>query len=562
MRHDRARYSPLVAVSFACLAVLSCGPERDLEGEDPVLATYRTGEIRQSDLDAWRSYRPMLAGSQTEERFGISPPAMAALVAGAADLAVESGLDDDPRIAFLLRREENSLLSDALKERLTEEVALDASEVEALLAEHDSDRQKPEKRQLSYIVKRVPAGGGAAAREATRRALEAIRARLLEGADFAETARLESDSQTRDQGGRLGTFPRAAMPGALAEAAFALAEGELSEVLETSVGFALVRCDAIIPARVMSLEEARSLIEGGLRRREGERTWGELVRSLSEGVVDHDIELLGKTGGYPEEVVSRFGSGTLTRRQIDWLLPSAATEQAAAVAGARQRQVRTLLDGYALRFLVAEEARRRGLDREPEVVSRLSWSRRAGLTKAVREARLEALLTPPGEDEVRAHYEEMPQRFQAQPQFRLAVLWDGAQGEPRLQAYERLERAVGRIRVGEMSFGTAARAVSKHPLANEEGEIGWRTRKQAAALGPAALRAIQGLQPGELSDVVEEPAALWVFKLLERREARQLPWAEAREAARASLEQRRRAEQSTALMRRLLDELAVEVAAS
>ena len=71
-------------------------------------------------------------------------------------------------------------------------------------------------------------------------AIEEIRDRLRDGADFAELARQFSDCPSSEDGGDLGAFPRGAMVPAFENAAFALAVGETSDVVETPFGFHLI----------------------------------------------------------------------------------------------------------------------------------------------------------------------------------------------------------------------------------------------------------------------------------------------------------------------------------
>lgn len=77
-------------------------------------------------------------------------------------------------------------------------------------------------------------------REEARVKAEALLLRLRENADFAELARAESDSPSASRGGDLGRFTRAQMEPTFARAAFALAPGETSGVVETPFGFHII----------------------------------------------------------------------------------------------------------------------------------------------------------------------------------------------------------------------------------------------------------------------------------------------------------------------------------
>jgi parvulin-like peptidyl-prolyl isomerase len=78
---------------------------------------------------------------------------------------------------------------------------------------------------------------------ATREMAESLREQLIDGADFAEIARMYSiDTSSRPAGGDLGWFPMGYLLVPEVEAvAFDLQPGELSEVIESDLGFHIVQ---------------------------------------------------------------------------------------------------------------------------------------------------------------------------------------------------------------------------------------------------------------------------------------------------------------------------------
>jgi len=101
-----------------------------------------------------------------------------------------------------------------------------------------------------------------AARARTARArIDAIHARLLkEPQRFAEQALKHSECPTAVHGGLLGRVPRGQLYPQLDAVAFTLAEGSLSEVIESELGYHLIRCEAIQRERLLSFAEARKTI--------------------------------------------------------------------------------------------------------------------------------------------------------------------------------------------------------------------------------------------------------------------------------------------------------------
>ena len=62
------------------------------------------------------------------------------------------------------------------------------------------------------------------------------------------------------------------------EAVYALKPGEVSEVVETPIGFHLVKLDEKLPPTQLSFEDARELIKAALTRQARDRA----VQSLTE----------------------------------------------------------------------------------------------------------------------------------------------------------------------------------------------------------------------------------------------------------------------------------------
>ena len=83
--------------------------------------------------------------------------------------------------------------------------------------------------------------------------LDQLRSTVKNAQKFAEAALRHSQCPIALEGGKLGIVKRAQLYAELEPAAFALAEGEISALLESPIGLHIVRCDEILspgnPAR-------------------------------------------------------------------------------------------------------------------------------------------------------------------------------------------------------------------------------------------------------------------------------------------------------------------------
>jgi len=123
--------------------------------------------------------------------------------------------------------------------------------------------------------------------EAARQKIEALRARIVAGEDFATVAKEASDdTQTRAQGGDMGWFQADAWGSAVGGQVKQLADGELSPVFQSDVGFHLIKRIGMREQDVTEenrRNQAREII--GLRK--ADETYERFLRQLrAEAYVD------------------------------------------------------------------------------------------------------------------------------------------------------------------------------------------------------------------------------------------------------------------------------------
>jgi len=102
------------------------------------------------------------------------------------------------------------------------------------------------------------------------------RQRALDGEDFAALATELSEGPSASRGGDLGFFSDKQMVAPFSEAAFALAPGEISDVVETSFGYHVIKLEERREATTKTLDEARPRIKGFLEQ----QGIGEAIQAL------------------------------------------------------------------------------------------------------------------------------------------------------------------------------------------------------------------------------------------------------------------------------------------
>ena len=119
---------------------------------------------------------------------------------------------------------------------------------------------QPEAIRVSEILIKVDPKAEAAKKQEARKKLEDIQKRVQKGEDFANLAKDFSQSASAAQGGDLGVVPRGRMPKAFDDAAFSLKPGEVSGIVETDLGFQLLKVNEKTPEKVVPFKDVEERI--------------------------------------------------------------------------------------------------------------------------------------------------------------------------------------------------------------------------------------------------------------------------------------------------------------
>lgn len=112
----------------------------------------------------------------------------------------------------------------------------------------------------SHILIKVDPTDDEAAKAAKRARIEDLRKQALEGADFAELAKANSDCPSASAGGDLGSFGRGQMVPEFEDAAFAQPVGSVGDVVETQFGYHLIKVTEHQTAKAIDFNEAKPRI--------------------------------------------------------------------------------------------------------------------------------------------------------------------------------------------------------------------------------------------------------------------------------------------------------------
>jgi hypothetical protein len=151
------------------------------------------------------------------------------------------------------------------------EYAVTEAEIARAYENHPQRWSLPPQTRARHIYRSAPEGsapeGSAPERiEAQRAEINEIAARLAAGDGFEElAAQYSEDLATRFLGGELPLFSERHMPTDFLQAVDALEVGETSEPFQTALGWHIARVEERLPARQLTLEEARPHIRAWLQ---------------------------------------------------------------------------------------------------------------------------------------------------------------------------------------------------------------------------------------------------------------------------------------------------------
>ena len=144
--------------------------------------------------------------------------------------------------------------------------------------------KQPESVRASHILIRAQPGD-AAARKNALATIQQIHRQAKAGKDFGDLARAHSADGSAERGGDLGFFTRDRMVPEFADAAFALKPGQVSDIVQTSYGYHVIKVMDRRPASDVPLAQVTPQVREYLtqqRQREKAEAFVKVLRSKSK----------------------------------------------------------------------------------------------------------------------------------------------------------------------------------------------------------------------------------------------------------------------------------------
>jgi peptidyl-prolyl cis-trans isomerase C len=175
----------------------------------------------------------------------------------------EAALKNRIRKGLIIRR--------LLRRDVIRRVKVSEAEMQAFYRNHPEYFQRSERVRVRQIMVAFDHKGDPADRGEALLRIQKIKDKIKQGSNFAALALDYSEDSSRTRGGDLGYLQRDQMLKAFADAAFSLKPGQVSDIVETPLGYHLIKMVDRIPASRMAYRNVRSKIERTLRRNKENR---------------------------------------------------------------------------------------------------------------------------------------------------------------------------------------------------------------------------------------------------------------------------------------------------
>jgi len=172
------------------------------------------------------------------------------------------------------------LVQNLVKQAVTDTLKVSEADVATFYQTHPDEFETTEV-HARHILKLVASGAPADSLAAKRAEVDALLARIRAGEDFATLAAANSDDKgSAARGGDLGYFTRTRMVPEFATAAFLLAPGQVSDVVQTQYGFHIIKVEDRRNEGTRALADVAASVERYLRNQKVQEAVDRLAERL------------------------------------------------------------------------------------------------------------------------------------------------------------------------------------------------------------------------------------------------------------------------------------------
>ncbi len=172
------------------------------------------------------------------------------------------------------------LIYQTIQQNVVSKVAITDEEAQDYYNQHKDQFEESDQVKASHILLQVAPDAAQEEKDAAKKKIQEILVMAKEGKDFAELAKEYSEGPSNANGGDLGFFPRGAMVKPFEDAAFALNEGDISDVVETQFGYHILKVTGKKDQQTVAFEDVKDQLKQGLLQQKTNAEVGKWVEEI------------------------------------------------------------------------------------------------------------------------------------------------------------------------------------------------------------------------------------------------------------------------------------------
>lgn len=193
----------------------------------------------------------------------------------------KEGIDKDLEVKEELMEIEKNFIAQKYFEKKVANLKISEREVREYYEKNKEEYKEPEGRQVKHILIYVPKDADNATEEKAFKKANEVREKLLKGEKFEELAKIYSDDTgSKEKGGDLGIIKKGQTIPEFEKEVFKLKEGEISMPIKSPFGYHIVKVEKIIPERIPSFDEIKSVVEKDYLQKKEEELMAQILQNL------------------------------------------------------------------------------------------------------------------------------------------------------------------------------------------------------------------------------------------------------------------------------------------
>ena len=158
-------------------------------------------------------------------------------------------------------------------------------EISNFYTENKDKFSSQESVHVRHVLVTINAGDDEKTKTEKKAKIEALRKQIVDGADFAEIAKNNSDCPSKDNGGDLGEVKKGQTVKPFEDAAFSQEKNVIGPVVTTEFGHHIIQVLGRTPAKIVKLEEVKDQIALYLEQQKQSEAFSQLTAKLRKKAV-------------------------------------------------------------------------------------------------------------------------------------------------------------------------------------------------------------------------------------------------------------------------------------